>query len=126
MAEALALNPQVSVTLLLRQAGVLVALAASVALGLYVVLWARTLDYTVLYTDLAERDLVQVVNALQANQIPYRMDARGGAVLVVADKVHDARLRLAAAGLPRSAGMGFEMLKSESGFGTSQFLEQAR
>lgn len=112
--------------LLLRQAGVLVALAASVALGLYVVLWARTPDYTVLYTDLAERDLAQVVDALQANQIPYRMDARGGAVLVVADKVHDARLRLAAAGLPRSAGMGFEMLEAESGFGTSQFLEQAR
>ncbi|MEX2482280.1 MAG: flagellar basal-body MS-ring/collar protein FliF [Gammaproteobacteria bacterium] len=126
MAEALALNSQASAMLLLRQAGVLVALAASVALGLYVVLWARAPDYTVLYTDLAERDLAQVVDALQSNQIPYRMDPRGGAILVAADKVHDARLRLAAAGLPRSASMGFELLETETGFGTSQFLEQAR
>ncbi|MCB1747875.1 MAG: flagellar M-ring protein FliF, partial [Gammaproteobacteria bacterium] len=126
MAEALAINPQASLLLLLRQAGVMVALAASVALGLYVALWARTPEYTVLYTDLSERDLSQVVDALQSNAIPYRMDANGGAILVAADKVHDARLKLAAAGLPRSAGMGFEMLEQEQGFGTSQFLEQAR
>ncbi|MGE0484873.1 MAG: flagellar basal-body MS-ring/collar protein FliF [Gammaproteobacteria bacterium] len=126
MAEAVALNPQASLLLLLRQAGVMVALAASVALGLYVALWARTPEYTVLYTDLSERDLSQVVDALQSNAIPYRMDANGGAILVAADKVHDARLKLAAAGLPRSAGMGFEMLEEEQGFGTSQFLEQAR
>ncbi|MEQ8663403.1 MAG: flagellar basal-body MS-ring/collar protein FliF, partial [Gammaproteobacteria bacterium] len=126
MAEAVAANPQASILLLLRQAGVLVALAASVALGLYVALWARTPEYAVLYSDLSERDLAQVVDTLQANAIPYRMDARGGAILVVADKVHDARLRLAAAGLPRSAGIGFEMLEEDPGFGTSQFREQAR
>ena len=126
MAEAAAANPQVSIAVLLRQAGVLVALAASVALGLYVALWARTPEYSVLYTDLGERDLGQVVDALQASEIPYRIDPRGGSILVAADKVHDARLKLAAAGLPRSAGMGFEMLQEDAGFGTSQFLEQAR
>ena len=126
MAEAVALNPQASLMLLLRQAGVLVALAASVALGLYVALWARSPEYSVLYGDLSERDLSQVVDTLKASDIPYRMDPRGGAILVAADKVHDARLKLAAAGLPRSAGMGFELLEEDPGFGTSQFREQAR
>ena len=54
------------------------------------------------------------------------MDHRSGAILVASSEVHDARLKLAAAGLPKSAGMGFEMLQEEQGFGTSQFLEQAR
>ncbi|MEQ8234207.1 MAG: flagellar basal-body MS-ring/collar protein FliF, partial [Gammaproteobacteria bacterium] len=94
--------------------------------GLYVALWARDPEYAVLYSDLSERDVSQVVDTLQANAIPYRMDPRGGAILVVADKVHDARLKLAAAGLPRSAGIGFEMLEQDPGFGTSQFREQAR
>lgn len=112
--------------LLLRQAGILIALAASVALGLYVAMWAQTPEYSVLYTDLSERDLSQVIDQLKANDIAYKMDHSGGVVLVAADKVHDARLKLAAAGLPKSAGMGFEMLQQEQGFGTSQFLEQAR
>ncbi|MGB1879937.1 MAG: flagellar basal body M-ring protein FliF, partial [Gammaproteobacteria bacterium] len=69
MAEAVAATPQFTALMLARQAGVLVAVAASVALGLYVVLWARTPDYAVLYTDLTERDLSQVVDALQSNEI---------------------------------------------------------
>ena len=126
MAEALAVSPQTSISALLRQAGVLIALAAAVALGLYVALWSRTPEYSVLYTDLSERDLSQVVDALDANNTPYRIDHRSGVVLVAADKVHEVRLRLAASGLPKSAGMGFEMLDEEQGFGTSQFREQAR
>ncbi len=126
MAETLTVTPQVSIAALARQAGVLVALAASVALGLYVVMWSRTPDYSVLYTDLSERDLTQVVDALDGNGTPYRIDHRSGVILVAADQVHETRLRLAAAGLPKSAGMGFEMLDEEQGFGTSQFLEQAR
>lgn len=126
MAEVINAPPQISLALLLRQAGVMVALAASVALGLYVVMWSRTPDYAMLYTDLSERDLSQVVDALTASDTPYKINHRSGAILVAADKVHDARLRLAAAGLPKSAGMGFEMLDGEQSFGTSQFLEQAR
>lgn len=126
MAEALAVSPQASISALLRQAGVLIALAGAVALGLYVALWSRTPEYSVLYTDLSERDLSQVVDALDANNTPYRIDHRSGVVLVAADKVHEVRLRLAASGLPKSAGMGFELLDEEQGFGTSQFREQAR
>ena len=126
MAEIAAFNPQASLLLLLRQAGVLIGLAAAIALGLYVALWARTPEFTVLYTDLAERDLTQVVEALQSNAIPYRMDTRSGAILVAADHVDDARLKLASAGLPHSSAAGVANMGENQGFGTSQFLEQAR
>ena len=124
MAEALALNAQTSLLLLLRQAGVLVVLAASIALGLYVALWARTPEYEVLFTDLADRDLSEVIDNLRSQQVPYRMDPNGHAVLVPAEHLQTARLKLAADGLPRnSVGAGFD---DAPAFGTSQFMEQAR
>lgn len=127
MAEAATFNAQASLLVLLRQAGVLIGLAAAVALGLYVALWARQPEYSVLFADLHDRDMNQVIEALNSNKIPYRMDAAGGTVLVAAEHLADARMKLAGAGLPRgAAGGGFESLSEDQPFGTSQFLEQAR
>lgn len=111
---------------ILRQAGMLAGIAASVALGVYVVMWARTPNYSMLYSDLSDRDVTQIADALKTTDIPHRIDPVSGAILVAASKVHEARLKLAAAGLPKSAGMGFELMQEEQGFGTSQFLERAR
>ena len=90
MAEAATFNAQASLLLLLRQAGVLVGLAAAVALGLYVALWARQPEYSVLFADLQDRDMNQVIEALNSNKIPYRMDPGGGTVLVAAEQLAQA------------------------------------
>ena len=111
---------------ILRQAGMLIGIAASVALGAYVMLWARSPNYTLLYSDLADRDITQIADALESSDIAYRVDPQGGGVLVDASRLHDAKLQLAASGLPRSAGVGFELMQEDGGFGTSQFLERAR
>lgn len=128
MAEAATFNAQASLLLLLRQVGVLVGLAAAVALGLYVALWARQPEYSVLFADLQDRDLNQVIEQLTSNNIAYRMDPNGGTVLVPSDKLNDARMKLAGAGLApgSSKGNGFEAMNNNQPFGTSQFLEQAR
>ena len=128
MAEAATFNAQASLMLLLLQVGVLVGLAAAVALGLYVALWARQPEYAVLFADLEDRDLNQVVEQLTSNNIPYRMDPNGGTVLVPAENLATARMKLAGSGLAPASGKGngFEAMNSEQPFGTSQFLEQAR
>lgn len=126
MAEATIYVQQNSPMALLRQGGVLVGIAAAVALGVYVVMWSRTPHYTMLYSDLSDRDLTQIVEALKSSQTPYRIEPGSGAVLVDANKADDARLQLAAAGLPKGNSRGFEMLTDEQGFGTSQFMEKAR
>jgi len=128
MAEAATFNAQASLMLLLRQVGVLVGLAAAVALGLYVALWAREPQYSVLFADVQDRDLNQVIEQLTTNNIPYRMDPNGGTVLVPTDELSTARMKLAGAGLAPggSKGNGFESMNNEQPFGTSQFLEQAR
>ncbi len=109
-----------------KQLGLMIGLAASVAAGVGIVLWAQTPSYSLLYGNLTGSDATEVMEALQRADIPVRLDERSGALLVPSGKVHDARLKLAADGLPHSTDMGFEVLEKEQGFGTSQFVERAR
>ncbi len=109
----------------LRQLGVLVGLAASIALGVAVVLWSQTPGYRLLYAGLAEKDQARIVDELQKAGIPYRLETGSGAIFVPNERVHDARLKLAAQGLPRGTS-GFELLGEGNGFGTSQLMESVR
>ncbi len=109
-----------------RQVFVLIALAGSIALGVSVAMWSRTPNYALLYGSIAGQDTGELVSALEQAGIPLRIDEQSGALLVPSEKVHEARLKLAAQGLPRSTDRGFEVLQGEQGFGTSQFIERAR
>lgn len=112
---------------MLRQVGLLVGLAASVAIGFAVVLWSQQPDYRPLYGSLAGMDTKQVVDALASADIPYKVEPNSGALLVKADDLSRARLKLAAAGVaPSDGNVGFELLDKEQGLGTSQFMEATR
>ncbi len=112
---------------ILRQIGLMIGLAASVAIGFAVVLWSQEPDYRPLMSDLNSMDANQIVEALRANQIPFRIDNNSGALLVAADQIHNARLKLAAEGLSGGRdNVGFELLDQEQALGTSQFMESAR
>ncbi len=117
---------QYSVMALLRQVGVLVGIAAAVALGVAVVLWSQEPGYRLLYGNLSSRDLAEIQQTLQQSDIPFKVDQESGALLVASSKMDEARIKLAAAGLPKSNSLGFELLQQEQEFGTSQFIEQAR
>ncbi|UIF91469.1 flagellar basal-body MS-ring/collar protein FliF [Cupriavidus sp. UYPR2.512] len=96
------------------------ALAAAIAVG---VLWSRSPDYKVLYSNLSERDGGAVLQSLQQMNVPYKFAEGGGAVMVPAEKVHEIRLRLASQGLPKSGTAGMELMDNQK-FGISQFAEQ--
>jgi len=110
----------------LRQIGLMIGLAASVALGVAIVLWSQTPNYTLLYGNLSSRDAGDVVEALQKAGLEFKIDESTGAVMVPSAKVHTARMELAKDGLPQGNSAGFEMLQQDQGFGTSQFIETAR
>ncbi|MGH8595103.1 MAG: flagellar basal-body MS-ring/collar protein FliF, partial [Gammaproteobacteria bacterium] len=126
MTDATVFVEQNSPAAILRQVVLLAAIAASVALGAYVVMWARTPHFSLLYSDLSDRDLTQVAETLKGAQIPYQVEAGAGSILVDAAQLDDARMKLAAVGLPKGGARGFEMLDEPESFGTSQFLERAR
>ena len=110
----------------LRQLVLLAGLAAAVAVGVWVVLWSQDESYHVLFSNLADRDAIEVVQVLETAGIPHRYESGAGAVLVPATQVHAARLQLASQSLPNSAGVGFEMLNESNGISDSQFVENAR
>jgi flagellar M-ring protein FliF len=110
----------------LRQLGLLVGVAAAVAAAVWLVIWSQGPGYSMLYGQLSDRDAAAVIDALNAAGIKNRLEPATGAVMVPAEKLHDARLKLAAQGLPEGDGLGIEMLRQQEGFGTSQFMEAAR
>ncbi|MDX1800736.1 MAG: flagellar basal-body MS-ring/collar protein FliF [Marinobacter sp.] len=108
---------------LLRQIGLMVGLAASVALGVAVVLWAKEPNYQPVVGDLSSYNPQEVTSILDQAGIEYRMDPRSGALLVPAGSVYDARLKLAAQGVTDEKTIGYEILDKDRGLGTSQFME---
>ncbi|OHC23281.1 MAG: flagellar M-ring protein FliF [Pseudomonadales bacterium RIFCSPHIGHO2_02_FULL_60_43] len=112
---------------MLRQIGLLVGLAASVAIGFAVVLWSQQPDYQPLYGSLDGMDASQVMETLSASDIKYTVEPNSGALLVKSGDLARARMRLAAAGVaPKDNSVGFEILDQEQGLGTSQFMEATR
>ncbi|MBE9608808.1 flagellar basal-body MS-ring/collar protein FliF [Chitinilyticum piscinae] len=95
--------------------------AALVAALIGGMLWSREPSYRLLFTNIPDKDAGAVVQSLQQMNIPYKLDA--GGISVPADKIYDARLRLAAQGLPKAGNVGFELLDNQK-FGVSQFTEQ--
>ncbi len=110
----------------LRQVGLLLGLAASVALGVAVVLWTQEPNYGVLYGGLEGKESAEIAQVLQQQGIDYKIDSQTGALMVPASRVHEVRLTLANQGLPRSSGLGLEGLQQPQEFGTSQFVETSR
>ena len=78
-------------------------------------------DYVPLYTNLETKDAGDVVNSLKEAGVPYELleDKKGATILVPATQVHNLRLDLASAGLPRG-NKGFELF-DDSKLGVTEF-----
>ncbi|MBI1771697.1 MAG: flagellar M-ring protein FliF [Burkholderiales bacterium] len=104
---------------------ILLAIGAAITLAIMVGvwLWSQTPDYKVLFSNFNDRDGGAIVASLQQLNIPYKYSEGGNAILVPANQVHDARLKLASQGLPKGGNVGFELMENQK-LGISQFLEQ--
>jgi flagellar M-ring protein FliF len=109
----------------LKQVGLLAGVAAAIAAAIWLVMWSQGQNYTVLYGQLSERESGQVMDALTAAGIDFKLNP-SGAVSVPESKVQEARIRLASQGLPQSDSMGIEMIQKDSALGNSSMMESAR
>jgi len=98
-------------------------LAALAAVVLAMTLWNSQGDYKVLYANLSDKDGGAIIAQLSQMNVPYRHADGGAAILVPASKVHDVRLKLASAGLPKGSVVGFELMDGAR-FGQTQFQER--
>ncbi|HUU45403.1 MAG TPA: flagellar basal-body MS-ring/collar protein FliF [Acidobacteriota bacterium] len=83
----------------------------------------RHVTYGVLYARLPAQEAGEVIDQLDQMKVPYRLSDGGSSILVPSDQVHDARIRLAASGLPRGGSVGFELF-DETGLGMTDFLQK--
>jgi flagellar M-ring protein FliF len=108
--------------------GLNIALGAGIALAVGIMaavfMWSmKTSDYRVLLSNYSDRDGGAIVAALAQMAVPYKFSEDGGTIMVPSGQVYDARLKLAAQGLPRGGNIGFELMENQK-MGTSQFIEQ--
>jgi flagellar M-ring protein FliF len=115
---------QLAASLSLRQKISLLGAAAAVILGLWwLSRWNSERDFRPLYTGLAAEDAGAVVAKLRETNVDYRVGENGTSVLVPSEKVAELRLQMAAAGLPKTGRIGFELF-DKTNFGITEFTEQ--
>ena len=99
-------------------AGVLV-LAGVMAVALI----AGKTSYQPIFSGLDARDQDEVITYLKEEKIPYMTDSQANAILVPVTNVYEARISLAAKGIPRSGVVGFERF-DQSRMGQTSFQEK--
>src|SRR5471030_3326050 len=97
--------------------------AALIAIGAALYMWNQPPEYKVLFSNFTDRDGGAITASLDQLGIKHKFSEGGGAILVPSAQVHDARLKLAAQGLPKGGNVGFELMENQK-LGVSQFLEQ--
>jgi flagellar M-ring protein FliF len=108
-------------------AGMRLAIGGIAALGVVVAVVASLLGgssgYQYVFTNLTAEDASEAAGALKGAGIAFRAEAGGSALSVPASDVHEARLLLATAGLPRGGGVGFELF-DRGDLGASEFTQR--
>jgi len=111
-------------TLSWKQMLSILILAGAVAAGLAAFShWNRERDYRPLYSELSPEDAARVLAKVREAGSDFRLSDNGASVLVPSGKVAELRLQLAAAGVPKSGRIGFELF-DKANFGASDFAEQ--
>lgn len=104
------------------------AIMGSVIVGLmlffvFVSLRVSSAEMKLLYSDLSTMDSSAVAAKLESLQIPYEISPDGTRVTVPDTDVGRARMLLAEAGLPNGGSMGYELFDKQSGFGTTNAVQ---
>ena len=91
-------------------------------IGIILFLSFREPSKTALFSALPESEKSRIVDVLQANGIDVSVDRTTGEVLVPSPEYYEARMKLAAEGLPSSVPQGYDLLE-DIPLGTSRSVE---
>lgn len=76
-----------------------------------------------IYDQLSTSDSGAMSAKLETAKIPYEVSDDGARISVPQDQVGKARMLLAQEGLPNGGSMGYELFDQQSGFGTTNFVQ---
>jgi len=101
---------------------IVVAAVAVVAAVMGLTSWHKESDFKALYTSLAPEDAASIIQKLKEAGSEYRVSENGTSVLAPSTRVAELRLELAAAGLPRTGRIGYELF-DKTNLGATEFTE---
>ena len=108
-----------------RALPLIAVLAVLMVFGLYYA-WMQSTPYRNVMPGLMEADQQAAYEALKTANFKPQIDPSNGQLKVPADRFHEARMLLAAQGIPKQGTTGIEGLKDSTSMTTSQFMEQVR
>jgi flagellar M-ring protein FliF len=85
--------------------------------------WNSAPEFQVLFSNLSQEDAGEMVNKLKEKKIPFQLSSNGSSILVSREQVYDVRLTLAAEGLPKGGGVGFEVF-DRTNLGATDFVQK--
>jgi flagellar M-ring protein FliF len=106
-----------------RQVTLLATAAGSLAFFFWMTNGAANSQYRLLFRGLDDAEVASVIDALDSENIDHRLEEGGTAILVPTPMVHEARIRVAAKGLPAGKGVGFEIF-DKGNFGVTDFVQK--
>lgn len=80
-------------------------------------------ERALLYSDLSAADAAAVTEGLTQAGVDYQLSPDGGTVYVARSQVAEARMRLAAEGLPGQGSVGYEIFDSQDALGATSFVQ---
>jgi flagellar M-ring protein FliF len=105
-----------------QRAAILAVAVLSIAAIMGVMRWKHDRDFRPLFTGMAADDAAAVVQKLKQGGVDYRLEDGGQTVAVPAEQVDALRLEMAAAGLPKTGRVGFELF-DKTNIGITDFAE---
>ena len=97
--------------------------AIAVISGIYALIhYQKESDFKPLFTGVAPEDAAAIVQKLHESGVEYRLPEGGGSVLVPSAHLAELRLTMAAAGLPKTGRIGFELF-DKTNLGATEFTE---
>lgn len=106
-----------------RKAIILASTMAVLALFSYLSSMAFKTDYRILYRNVESAEAGEIIDNLAEQKIPYKLSEGGTAILVPAKDLHQIRMTLASAGLPKSGIIGYEIF-DQTNLGMTEFLQK--
>jgi len=100
------------------------AVTALVAAALFMIMFrVGAEERSLLYSDLSAKDAAAVSESLTAANVDFQLSPDGSSIFVPRSKVAEARMRLAADGLPGQGSIGYEIFDKQDALGATSFVQ---
>lgn len=97
------------------------SLAAVMGSLIFVLYEVNKPTYALLYGNIPEQEMASIVEHLKQAKVPYRIEENR--IFVPKERLYEARLSLAKAGIPKGSGVGFEIF-DEQKLGSTEFVQK--